>query len=240
MHYPQQNLIAEGKHPMPENAKRKIFVSYKYHDGNVQAINGNPSTARDYVNEIATMFEGKEICKFEEEGEDLSTLSEDTVADKLHDRIWDSTVMLVLMTPGMREFWKPQKNQWIPREISYALKEITRNGRASLTSAILAIAIPDGLGLYDHAVTESRCHQGKNHRTIHTENFFQIIKDNMFNKNGDNGNRCSCGRTTHMGRHSYIPLIEWKGFAQDYSKYVAEAEKIRENMGEYNLTKELD
>lgn len=39
----------------------------------------------------------------------------------------------------MKEYYRWESNQWIPWEISYSLKEITRNDLRSRSNAILAL-----------------------------------------------------------------------------------------------------
>ena len=84
----------------------KIFVSYKYGDNQVENLDSyGDSTVRDYVDE----FEGKldssdNIYKGESDGEDLSNLSDNTIWEKLKDRIYDSSVTVIFISPGMREW----------------------------------------------------------------------------------------------------------------------------------------
>lgn len=88
----------------------KIFVSYKYADSNVQNISGNrwpQDTARTYVDKLADFIDASDnIYKGEDDGEDLSQLEDDTIWEKLKDRIFDSTLTIVVISAGMREEWK--------------------------------------------------------------------------------------------------------------------------------------
>ena len=54
----------------------------------------------------------------------------------------DMTVTIIMISPGMRDFTKRDKSQWIPWEISYSLKEMERNDRTSHSNALLAIVLP--------------------------------------------------------------------------------------------------
>lgn len=145
----------------------KIFVSYKYADSNVYNITGSRygSTVRDYVDEIEEILaedESNHIYKGESDGEDLSQLSEDTIWKTLRDRIYDSSLTIVMISPNMKEFGKSQKQQWIPREISYCLKETSRvnkNGDpvTSKTNAMLAVVIPDKNNSYSYYTYNNTC-----------------------------------------------------------------------------------
>lgn len=73
---------------------KKIFVSYKYADSDVQAL-GNKSwwettTVRDYVDKLETYFDrySDHIYKGESDDEDLSYLSEDQIWEKLKGRFY--------------------------------------------------------------------------------------------------------------------------------------------------------
>ncbi len=172
--------------------RNKIFVSYKYGDNNVENIIGTKGkgglcTVRDYVDELEKTLKNKteHIYKGESDGEDLSQLSDDTIWEKLKNRIYDSTLTIVMLSKGMREKYKAEKHQWIPQEISYSLKEISRidssgNSVTSKTNALIAVIIPDIYGNYDYFTYQKDC---CNQKCIHYNNesdrIFTIMSKNM-------------------------------------------------------------
>ena len=98
---------------------KKIFVSYKYADNQVENLkSGQNSTVRDYIDKFEELVDlSDDIYKGESDGEDLSKLSDDTIWEKLKDRIYDSSVTIVFISPGMRDSWKKDRDQWIPWEV---------------------------------------------------------------------------------------------------------------------------
>lgn len=218
----------------------KIFVSYKYSDSKVLAIPDvkGQTTARDYVDIIDSLItEEDHIYKGEDDNESMESLADATIGSKLGDKIFDSTITIVLMTKGMKES-KPEKDQWIPWELSYSLKEQSREGKNSKTNAVLAVVIPDENGSYAHfTIPNTAC--GSN--TILTGNFFNIIGDNMFNIKDQktdvrdcNGNKIYSG-----GMHSYISYVKWENFVSDINPSIEKAIKIRENINNYYISKTI-
>lgn len=118
----------------------KIFVSYKYADDQVKNLDGQSnSTARDYVDKLEDYFDSSShIYKGEKDGEDLSQLEEDTIWSKLRDRIFDSTMTIIFISPGMKVAGESEKDQWIPWEVSFSLRTTTRKSK----TAILTQATP--------------------------------------------------------------------------------------------------
>lgn len=134
---------------------RKIFVSYKYEDNNVQELLEavSPTWPSDYVTYIQKHIineQSDNIYKGERIGEDLSDKSEDYIWEHLKDKLYDSTVTIVLISPNMKEPNKWERSQWIPWEISYSIKKTTRGGRISHRNALIAVILPDKNGKYDY------------------------------------------------------------------------------------------
>lgn len=142
----------------------KIFVSYKYADDQVANLAGQSnSTVRNYVDELESYFDSSShIYKGESSGEDLSQLDEETIWSKLRDRIFDSTMTIVFISPGMKVSGAKEKDQWIPWEVSFSLRTASRkreNGEqyTSSPNAMLAVVLPDVNGSYDYFLEKKNC-----------------------------------------------------------------------------------
>ena len=143
---------------------KKIFVSYKYADNQVENLDfGNDSTVRDYIDKFeAKVNSSDDIYKGETDGEDLSKLDDDTIWNKLKNRIYDSSVTIVFISPGMKDENIIERDQWIPWEISYSLKETSRKNQngdsvTSHTNAMVAVVLPDKDGSYDYYLEKMSC-----------------------------------------------------------------------------------
>ncbi len=216
---------------------RKIFVSYKHADDSVQSIRGG-TTARAYVDELIELFENDEIYKGEGD-EDLSEFQDETIASHLKDKIYDSSLTLVLISPNMKDSRQNESDQWIPWEVSYSLKEIVRHGRTSRTNAILAVVLPDQYSSYSYFLEDDTC-PSCHCRVLKTLSLFQILRDNMFNIKRPTFNNClrhPPSNPVYMGHSSYIDSVKWGDFIENKEYYLETAEGIRERIGDYNITK---
>ena len=109
---------------MAESKRHKVFVSYKFWDFSVQDINHKRlCTPRDYVDILETRLGKDHIYKGEHRDEDLTDKTEDYIWGHLKDKIYDSTVTIVLISPQMREKDKWDRTQWIPWEVRYSLSQ---------------------------------------------------------------------------------------------------------------------
>ena len=225
---------------------KKVFISYKYADDKVYNLeSGENSTVRDYVDEFERIVDSSDdIFKGESDGEDLSDLSDDTIWETLKDRIYDSSVTIVFISPGMKETRKKDRDQWIPWEVSYSLRETSRrnkNGESvtSHSNAMLAVVLPDDNNSYTYYLDPKSCCSG-GCTTHHRDRLFTIIKKNKFNRTKNASKRtCDNDNTIWTGTCSYIEAVKWSNFITDYQKYVDSAVDRQDHINEYNLCKEV-
>lgn len=221
---------------------KKIFISYKYADSNVQRLPNKQlwetTTVRDYVNLLESYFDSSNhIYKGESNDEDLSYLSEDSIWEKLKDRIYDSSITIVIISPGMKESYRSEYYQWIPWDVAFSLKETERMDRTSHSNAIFALVLPDRNGMYDYFLSDLPCGV-----TLHkTENTFPIIAKNMFNRKYSERKYCSqCGGFHYHGDFSYIQAVKWKDFAKCPNLYIDRAQERKDNIDCYDICKTLE
>ena len=227
----------------------KIFVSYKYADSDVRRITNNwytTDTVRTYVDKLEEYISrvSEHIYKGETDGEDLSALSEDVIWNKLKDRIYDSTLTIVIISKGMRNRYLRDRDQWIPWEISYSLKEVSRknisgNMVTSSSNAMLAIILPDRNGSYEYFTYNKSCCSNPC-RYLKTDFLFEIMRKNMFNIKSVDSKMCNDGSTVYFGDSSYISSVKWDDFIKEPETYIDKAYDIQSKIEKYNVCKELD
>lgn len=225
---------------------KKIFVSYKYSDNLVLNLeDGIDSKVRDYVDVFEQKMDGEDdIYKGESDGDDLSELNEDTIWEKLKDRIYDSSVTIVFISPGMRNNNIEDKEQWIPWEVSYSLKETFRRNKkgdsvTSHSNAMIAVVLPDINGSYAYYLEEKNCCEG-GCTMHHTNKLFTIIKKNKFNRiQNSKKHTCDNKDTIWSGTCSYIEAVKWSEFIDNYKYYVDRAVERQDNIEEYDIRKEV-
>lgn len=226
----------------------KIFVSYKYADDDVNNLRYlENSTVRDYVDELENRIDNSShIFKGESDGEDLSCLSDDAIWEKLKDRIYDSTITIVFISPQMKEEGKKDRDQWIPWEISYSLKETKRKNEygqeiTSKTNAMLAVVLPDSNNSYNYYLEEKNCCLLQRCTTHYTEKLFEILRKNKFNLKDASKRDCTNnnGEKIWLGDCSYIKAVRWCDFISDIDKYIDESYERLENIDDYNIYKEI-
>lgn len=236
-----------------EAMSRKVFVSYKYKDMSVKPlkpyslieyIDPGFSLTRVYVDYLADIIElSDHIYKGEETNNDLSGYSDEYIEGKLKERISDSSVTIVLISPKMRVENKKDRDQWIPWEISYSLKEIIREDRTSHTNALLGVVLPAANDSYDYCISKRSC-CSEHCRWHNTYWLFEIIRRNTFNRKSSSEK----SRDTKMcdnrheriyyGEFSYMPIVTWAEFIENPTRHIERVCDLRDNhIDEYDIQK---
>lgn len=230
---------------METKPKTKIFVSYKYADAKVYQndtlrTKNTPwgayesITPRHYLNALSSILSDIAIQKWEKDGEDLSQFKDETIESKLRDLIYDSSMTIILISPGMNT-GERETEQWIPWEISYSLKEIERKDRTSKTNAILAVILPDKNNSYSYCVEKKPC---CDLLKFNNPFCFKIIAKNFFNRKDHKGTFCeSCNSFHYPADSSYIVYATWDDFKKDPRTYIKTAFEHKQNVDQYNICK---
>lgn len=221
----------------------KIFVSYKYGDQDVAPLKDamperySPTTVRHYVDELQDLLSfGDHINKGENDNESLDGFKDSTIASKLRDKIFDSSITIVMVSPNMKDPNVPEGDQWIPWEISYSLKEHSRNGRTSQANAIIAVVLPDRSNSYEYFMQAHNCCAG-GCTTIHRQKTFAILGQNMFNPASPAYKGCGQGKTIFTGDYSYITSVRWDLFTDNMDHYLNNAIRLNDKIHEFEIIK---
>ena len=209
----------------------KIFISYKHKDSDVYNYSdfnnyeiGNDTdykiTARHYVNYLEDLIGHDHIYKGEKDGESMAEFADDTIDTKLKGKIFDSSVTIVLISPNMFNRSEAEKDQWIPNEISYSLRNDKKRGdKVSKTNAMLAVVLPDINKSYEYLVTFHNCPFCKS-KSWDISKLFYLLRKNMFNKIEKNLTNCSiCKKEKiHQGDdHYFIYPVLFEDFIKDHN-----------------------
>ena len=226
---------------------RKVFVSYKYKDEQVKDLGkrdlkmidgqillvSRPTRVRDYVNELQDKIGKEHVNLGEKDGESLADFSDEQIETELKKKIYQSSVTIVMISKGMKVAGD-EKDQWIPWEVSYSLRSVTRADRTSQMNAVLGIVLPDKSGTYDWYYTSNpTC----NSVTHHTGQLFEILRKNMFNIKEQEFRECSGTKIHITDEPSFIKTVKWDDFMllDSYDSYIDDAIKIRDNKESYDI-----
>ena len=198
----------------------KTFISYKYSES---------LSLRDKIikklGEDATYYKGETS-----DSPDLTDYTTDTIRKNLADMIYDTTVMIVIVSPNMRQ------SKWMEWEIKYALREQTRNGRTSHADGVICVVKKNefyekqGLDPYSWAKL-----YGYN---WDTSKLFNILSSNRNNKKSWLHSDLT-DRTVYdkLSIH-YVDIVTEDEFLKNPNKYIDDAFNKSQNLGSYTLAKQ--
>lgn len=197
----------------------KTFISYKY------------SEARELRDKIieslgddATYYKGETS-----DSPDLTDTSTENIKRVLKDKMYDTSVSIVIISPNMKE------SKWIDWEIEYCLKEIKRKDRTSLTNGIVGV-IMKYKGGYDWFISYGENIHESTTLSYNNDYLYPIIYKNHFNSNPPvwHCNKCE---TYDSNKGSYISYVKEEDFLSNPSYYIDNAYDKSDNTDKYNMTR---
>ena len=197
----------------------KTFISYKYSEA---------TSLRDAIirklGSDATYYQGETSSS-----PDMTDLKTSTIRQKLADMIFDTTVMVVVVSPNMT------KSSWMEWEIKYALREQSRNGRTSHPDGVVCVmqknAFYAQLGLDPYSWAKSTSGQWLSSK------FFDVLVSNMNNKKSWVDSPITNKSLYDSLSESYIDIYTEDDFLTYPSYYIEKAFEKSENISTYNITK---
>lgn len=203
----------------------KVFISFRFSDG------------KKIKDELVDLFDGSTEVINRSEGKDRSQMSEETIQDYLYDKLKDTSVTIVLLTPEAISYKKDllgNYDDWLYDELRYSL-ENRENNRTNGVIAIYTDEAKDKV-LDDSTHYCQHCQQTKSCRFL--KYFDNLARENMLNiKLAYKKNPCN---DLYDNEHdSYISLVSLNDFKEDYSRYIQNAKDKRERLDEFNIAKRM-
>ena len=199
----------------------KTFISYKYSEA---------QSLRDKI--IDALGKDADYYKGEtSDSPDLTDTSTENIKKVLCDKMYDTSVTIVIISPHMKE------SKWIDWEIEYCLKNITRKDRTSHTNGVVGV-IMKWKGGYDWFKQSSRNSDGCISSSYNESYLYEIIKNNRYNQNPKRYS-CPICKTVNALSGSYISFVEEDDFINNPQYYIDNAYDKSENDAEgYDLVKQ--
>lgn len=191
----------------------KTFISYKF------------SEARELRDRIIDSLgdDAKYYSGETSDSPDLSDRTTETIKKNLASKMYDTSVTILIVSPHINQ------SKWIPWEIEYSLKQISRKGRTSHTNGVVGVVMKYDGG-YDWFISHGvNCH-GRSVLYYQLDLLPKIVSENLFNSNPKQWHCGQC-KTYDYLNGSYIALVEEDDFIADPTKYIDNAYEKSENDG---------
>ena len=203
----------------------KVFISFRFSDG------------KEIKDELVDLFdESTEVINRSEDA-DRSQMSEDTIQEYLYEKLKDTSVTIVLLTPeavSYRKNWIGNYDDWLYDELRYSLED-RKNNR---TNGVVAVYTDDAKDMILESGSHycAHCQETKSCRTL--KFFDNLARKNMLNIK-QSYKKNPCNDLYDDSHDSYISLVSLEEFKQDYTKYIDNAKDKRDRLHEFNIYKRM-
>jgi hypothetical protein len=201
----------------------KVFISFRFEDG------------VDYKEKLEAKFEELDYTINKSENEDRSKQSEDTIQKYLYEKLADSSLTVVILTPKAINYntklvmdgwsFKSVYDDWLYDELRYSLED-RKNNR---TNGVIALYTPDAKSYVITSETEE---------VTTIASFENLVRKNMFNVKEDYKYCQEYGYYNSL-KDNYISLVAFDTFLNSPKMYIDSALEKRERTNQFTLTKRI-
>ena len=194
----------------------KVFISFRFSDGN------------DYKQKLEQKFEELDYVINKSENEDRSDMSEATIQKYLYEKLQDTSITIVILTPNAINYKKDVSgniDDWLYDELRYSLE----NRVGNQTNGIITLYVPESKSTVIFKETE---------KVTTIADFDNLVRKNMFNIKDEHKH---CKTPNHYDRlkDNYISLIEFDEFHKNPNIYIDSAIEKRSRLKQFDLVKQM-
>lgn len=203
----------------------KVFISFRFSDG------------KEIKDELVDLFDESTEVINRSEDVDRNQMSEDTIQEYLYEKLKDTSVTVVLLTPKAvdynKNFWG-EYDDWLYDELRYSLEDRTDNR----TNGVVAVYTNDAkdMLLENSSHYCSQCQQIKSCKTL--KPFENLARKNMLNIK-PSYKKNPCNDLYDDNHDSYISLVSLEDFKREYTKYIENAKAKRNRLHEFDIHKRM-
>lgn len=203
----------------------KVFISFRFDDGN------------NLKQELVDLFDSSTEVINRSENENRSGMTEETIQKYLYNKLKDTSVTIVLLTPNAVDYKKNIFNQyddWLYDELRYSLEDRVDNR----TNGVVAVYTDDSVGKILKSDTHTCSNCGENSNCSIILNFDNLVRKNLCNVKDEYKNNM-CKNIYDIENDSYITLVHIDEFKKNFSRYIDGAKEKRKRINEFCISKKM-
>lgn len=193
----------------------KVFISFRFEDG------------KEYKDKLVQKFEELDYTINKSEDEDRSNMSDETIQKYLYQKLRDTSLTVVLLTPKAINYKKTFDyskfetvyDDWIYDEVRYSLEDRCNNR----TNGIIAVYTPEAKSQIILKETEEK---------ITISNFENLVRKNMFNIQ-EGYKVCPKQGLYNNLKDNYISIVSFDDFMSNPKMYIDSALEKREKLDHF-------
>lgn len=201
--------------------KKKVFVSFRFSDGS------------KIKEKLIDFLEKQDLIIDKSEDKDRSEMSEETIQTYLFEKLKDSSITIVLLTPeavNYKRSYLQEIDDWMYDELRYSLY----NREGNPINGVIALFTPQAESSLLQTTTH-KCEKCNESTTVYSLlNFDNLVRDNMINVL-DKYKKNQCDEIYDSDYDSYISLVKLEEFYNSPSKYLEIATEKRKNSNHFKI-----